>query len=242
MGKSTGLKLGMGLIVLQLFGLGSLKFVDSYGLFVGLAILAQCLGGIGAGINTTCAVAIITTSYPDEREQNLGILEGGTGLGLLLGPLLGGLLFYLGGYLAPYWTVGTICVLILPLLQRTIIEINAQEQVNEAKRNVLAYAEELEKATNLLDAIRDAKIETPRHRRARSDTITSSFFSATHAVENDSLRNLHMPIMHRRVGSQTHQTEFEEHVCSQTYDDELDDDVHYTATGSTSEISFRDIA
>ena len=36
------------------------------------------------------AMAIITNHYPDEREENLGILEGGTGLGLLVGPLLGG--------------------------------------------------------------------------------------------------------------------------------------------------------
>ena len=71
---------------------------------------------MGAGMNTTCAIAIIATHYPDERELNLGILEGGTGLGLLLGPLIGGMLYAVGGYLAPFWTVGTICLLMLPLL------------------------------------------------------------------------------------------------------------------------------
>ena len=78
------------------------------------------MGGIGAGMNTTCAIAIITNHYPTEREFNLGVLEGGAGLGLLLGPMLGGTLYTFGGYITPFWTVGTICVLLLPLLYRTI--------------------------------------------------------------------------------------------------------------------------
>ena len=115
-GKAAGLKFGMLFIVVQLFGLGFLKYVESRDWFIALSILAQCFGGVGAGMNTTCAIAIITNHYPKERELNLGILEGGTGFGLLLGPLIGGLLYAIGGYLAPFLTVGSICLLLFPLL------------------------------------------------------------------------------------------------------------------------------
>ena len=107
-------------------------------------------------------------------------MKGSIGLGLLLGPLAGGLLYYLGGYTASFWTVGIICLLILPLLKKAVDEISTQEQVNEAKRTVLAYASELNKAQNLLEAIRDTKVELPRHRRVRSEdqNFSAAFFSA----------------------------------------------------------------
>ena len=115
-GKSTGLKFGMLLIVVQLYGLGALKYVESSYAFVALSVLAQSIGGIGAGINTTCGIAIITNHSPEDREFNLGIFEAGAGFGLLLGPLIGTALYAAGGYIAPFWFIGTICVILIPLL------------------------------------------------------------------------------------------------------------------------------
>ena len=74
------------------------------------------MGGIGAGLNTTCAIAVIINHFPEDRELNLGILEGGCGLGLLLGPMIGSFLYALGGYQAPFFTLGTIYLLMFPLL------------------------------------------------------------------------------------------------------------------------------
>ena len=115
-GKATGLKFGMMLIVVQLYGLGALKYVESSIAFVALSVLAQSIGGIGAGINTTCGIAIITNLFPEDREFNIGIFEAGAGFGLLLGPLIGTALYTAGGYIAPFWFIRTICVLLIPLL------------------------------------------------------------------------------------------------------------------------------
>lgn len=104
------------LIVIQLYGLGALKYVESSYAFVALSVLAQSIGGIGAGINTTCGLAIITNNSPEDREFNLGIFEAGAGFGLLLGPLIGTALYAAGGYIAPFWFIGTICVILIPLL------------------------------------------------------------------------------------------------------------------------------
>ena len=111
-GKATGLRVGLFMIIIQLFGLSSLKFIHSPSLFIGLSITAMAIGGSGAALNVTCALAIINTNYPTEREKNLGLFEGGSGLGLLLGPLLGSLLYAIGGYCLPFLTFGIISLLL----------------------------------------------------------------------------------------------------------------------------------
>ena len=113
-GKGMGLKVGLVMVIIQLFGLGSLKFISSPSIFIGLSITAMSIGGSGAALNVTCALAIINTNYPNEREKNLGLFEGGSGLGLLLGPLLGSLLYAIGGYCLPFLTFGLISLVIFP--------------------------------------------------------------------------------------------------------------------------------
>lgn len=100
--------------------LGLIYFVTNVHLFIFLAFCAQTLGGIGAGLNSTCAVAIITSCFPDEREDNFAVLEGGVGIGMLLGPLAGGVLYTIGGYIMPFWTVAFTCVALYPRLSETI--------------------------------------------------------------------------------------------------------------------------
>ena len=78
----------------------------------------------------TCAFAIITNDYPNEREQNIGLLEGGTGLGLLIGPLLGSGLYMIGGFCLPFWTVGCICIAVFPFI-RTIATVIKTEKRTE---------------------------------------------------------------------------------------------------------------
>jgi DHA1 family solute carrier family 18 vesicular amine transporter 1/2 len=99
--------------------LGSLEFVHNLTIFVLLSILAQTLGGIGAGLNSTCAMAIITALFSDEKELYIGILEAGIGIGLLVGPLMGAFLYALGGFMLPFWTVAGICIALYPLLLHT---------------------------------------------------------------------------------------------------------------------------
>ena len=63
--KITGLKIGILLTVVQLYGLGSLHYVKSCGAFVTFSVLAQAIGGLGAGFNTFCGLSIITCLYQE---------------------------------------------------------------------------------------------------------------------------------------------------------------------------------
>lgn len=114
--------------MVQLFILGSIYFVDNLYLFIFFAYVAQTLGGIGAGLNSTCAMAIITSCFPDDREDNIAILEAGVGIGMLLGPLLGALLYTIGGYMFPFYFVAFSILLLSPLLKSTIDFIEQREK------------------------------------------------------------------------------------------------------------------
>lgn len=63
------------------------------------------VGGIGNGINTPCTIAVLS-SYKEKREIYIGYFELCSGLGALLGPLLGSFFYFYGGFKAPFFTIG----------------------------------------------------------------------------------------------------------------------------------------
>lgn len=74
-------------------GLGSLKFVDDPTTFVLFSFIWKFLCGLGSGLNSTASFAIIASHYREEREKMIGYMESSSGIGLLLGPFMGAILF-----------------------------------------------------------------------------------------------------------------------------------------------------
>ena len=95
---------------------------------------AQAMGGFGAGTNTTVIFSMITTHFPLEKQQMIGILEGGIGLGLLLGPILGAMLYEAGGYCCPFWTLGFLFLTMFPLLSRMISLVSNDKMKSSHRR------------------------------------------------------------------------------------------------------------
>ncbi len=102
-------------------------FVDNLYMFIGLSFLAQIIGGVGAGLNSTCALSIISSFFPTEKELYIGILEGGIGIGMLIGPLCGAFLNSIGGYAMPFWTVAGVCIALYPMLLHSVAFIQTKE-------------------------------------------------------------------------------------------------------------------
>ena len=84
--------------------------------FLSLAFVAQVCGGLGAGLNSTASLAVLTSHYPKEREEIMGYFEAATGLGFLLGPLIGAGLYTVGGYTLPFYGLSLIYIMFMPLL------------------------------------------------------------------------------------------------------------------------------
>jgi MFS family permease len=110
------LGLGFFLLICQLFGMGSVYWaIDSYS-FLTIAFVAQICGGIGAGLNSTSSLAVLTSHYPNEREKIMSLFEASTGLGFLFGPLIGAGLYSIGGYILPFYGLSMIYIVFLPLI------------------------------------------------------------------------------------------------------------------------------
>lgn len=88
-----------------MLGLGSLKFVQDKTSFVVFSFVWKFLCGLGAGINSTSSMAIIARHYKDDREKTIGMIEASSGIGLLLGPFFGAILYQIGGYVLPFFSI-----------------------------------------------------------------------------------------------------------------------------------------
>ena len=61
------------------------------------------LGGLGSGNNAVASMAmVVSTSDKSQRMHNIGLIETATGIGFLLGPLWGSVMYHIGGYPAPF--------------------------------------------------------------------------------------------------------------------------------------------
>lgn len=106
-GREIAIIVGMLLILVQQVGLYKLNDFKNPTMFLIWSFGAQMIGGLGSGINAVASMAmVVSASKPSEREQNIGLIEMATGIGFLLGPIWGSFMYQMGGYSAPFGSVG----------------------------------------------------------------------------------------------------------------------------------------
>jgi len=65
------------------------------------------IGGLGSGMNSVASLAlIVSNSKESEREMNIGMIEMATGVGFLMGPMWGSLMYQIGGFTLPFGSMG----------------------------------------------------------------------------------------------------------------------------------------
>ncbi|XP_061173557.1 MFS-type transporter SLC18B1-like [Saccostrea echinata] len=79
--------------------------------YIVMCFLCRTIEGIGCSLFVTASFAIIATVFPDHVATVFGVLETFSGLGLIVGPAVGGALYQLGGFGLPFFVVGSIAVL-----------------------------------------------------------------------------------------------------------------------------------
>ncbi|XP_044867075.1 MFS-type transporter SLC18B1-like isoform X7 [Mauremys mutica] len=93
------------------------KFTFVAGMFVSgcITILFGAMDATGFAAAATASFSILAKAFPNNIATVMGSLETFTGLGLVLGPPLGGFLFQSFGYEVPFTVLGCIVLILVPL-------------------------------------------------------------------------------------------------------------------------------
>lgn len=99
---------------------------QGHSLFITLAFVIRIIEALGNAAFLTASFAIIAKEFPNNVSTTFASLETFFGLGLIVGPMVGGLLYSIGGYFLPFVTLG------LLLFSTAIITLCILPQHNDA--------------------------------------------------------------------------------------------------------------
>ncbi|XP_041974189.1 MFS-type transporter SLC18B1-like [Aricia agestis] len=94
---------------------GTLIRIRNYSSFTVLCFIVRGMEAVGASAYSTASYVFVVNAFPDSIGSVLGILETFVGLGMSVGPAIGGLLYSIGGFGLPFYSLGAIMILTVPL-------------------------------------------------------------------------------------------------------------------------------
>ncbi|CAG0924637.1 unnamed protein product, partial [Notodromas monacha] len=115
-----------------LFGL--LDDVTDKEAFVTLAFIVRSAKALGAAAFSTASFTYVAHGFPESLGAMMGTLETFSGLGLTLGPVIGGGLYTvsvstpLGGYKLPFFAMGTLLLMTIPINYKLLPKIAASDR------------------------------------------------------------------------------------------------------------------
>ena len=99
-----------------IFCFGLIAIIQNPNTYGWMAFLCRAMEGFGNGCLNSSSSSIIAYSYESQMSKLLGLTQTFTGLGMLTGPLVGSLLFQIGGFQLPFFfTSFFLFLLILPI-------------------------------------------------------------------------------------------------------------------------------
>ncbi|KAJ7350095.1 hypothetical protein OS493_038489, partial [Desmophyllum pertusum] len=84
--------------------------------FVVLSFLLRSISAIGGAASETSVTSIVIAEFPDNLGMASGFVETCIGVGLSLGPVLGGALYSAGGFQLPFFVIGSSMIVPIPVL------------------------------------------------------------------------------------------------------------------------------
>lgn len=94
---------------------GALIHIVNQNTFVVFCFLVRGIEALGASAFTTASYVFVAQIFPENIGAVMGILETFVGLGMSTGPAIGGLLYSLGGFGLPFYSLGVIMVAFVPI-------------------------------------------------------------------------------------------------------------------------------
>jgi len=131
----TGQFLGGSCIILFGF-LDRIGTADNNATFIAYCFVIRIVLAIGCTACTTSGFAITAIIFPNHIATIFGLLETATGLGMMVGPALGGVLYQFGGFALPFVVLGALMILTVPL---HILWLPSTDEVHVGVRSISAF-------------------------------------------------------------------------------------------------------
>lgn len=96
-------------VFIILFGL--LYLINDQITFSVVAIFIRFFQGVSNCFIFSAIFALFAAVYPDDYEKRIGINQAMIGLGLMIGPMLGAVIYKFGGFFFPFGIFGTIQII-----------------------------------------------------------------------------------------------------------------------------------
>ncbi|CAB3369675.1 Hypothetical predicted protein [Cloeon dipterum] len=94
---------------------GLMDRINDMTTFVTYSFLLRGTEALGAAAYSTASYTFVADIFPDNIGSVMGILETFVGLGMSVGPALGGVLYSVGGFGLPFYTLGIVMVFFVPI-------------------------------------------------------------------------------------------------------------------------------
>ncbi|XP_066287002.1 MFS-type transporter SLC18B1-like isoform X2 [Branchiostoma lanceolatum] len=107
---------------------GFLEYMEG-ATFIAFCFAIRTMEALGVSAQMTAATTILTHEFPNNVAKVMGVLEIFSGLGMMTAPPIGGVLYNLGGFKLPFFTVGGMmlcCCAVLAVLVPT--QVDEQEE------------------------------------------------------------------------------------------------------------------
>ncbi|XP_052252223.1 MFS-type transporter SLC18B1-like [Dreissena polymorpha] len=89
---------------------GTLDMSPDGTIFIVMCFLCRSVEALGCSAFVTALWAILAYEFPDNVTTVMGMLETFSGLGMMVGPPIGGALYELGGYGLPFFILGSLVI------------------------------------------------------------------------------------------------------------------------------------
>lgn len=119
-GRRRFLYTGIFLTAVSIFGFGTVDWIEDPTTFVICSLIWRLISGLGGACMHVTTYAIVSLKYPENIEQNIGLLEAASGLGFFVGPLLGSAIFELTSYCVPFFVFSGLLVLSIGFFRKIL--------------------------------------------------------------------------------------------------------------------------
>jgi MFS family permease len=136
LGRRNLIVFGMLLMGTSFIVFGVITDLENKNAFITLALLNRFLQGFASSLIQTTMYSISTNFFPLHKDAMVGYIEAVTGVGLIMGPLIGSALYSIGGYKFIFYAFGSLFIVfsffIKNIFDDSIDNMNAAQSSNRS--------------------------------------------------------------------------------------------------------------